>query len=132
MVSKPKFTVAEVLAAIPGSRGIKAQVARKLGCDWDTVNNYCHRHPTIAQAMKHEGQLLVDDAEAQLALLVSAGDWRAVKFTLQTRGRDRGYVMRTELDMTPRQIAEELAAELGIDLETVLARADAAARRLVP
>ena len=86
-----KFKVAEVIAAMHNTRGIKSVIARNLGCARDTVDNYINRHATVRVAWEQERELIIDSAESQLVLKVNAGEWPAVKHVLTTLGKSRGY-----------------------------------------
>lgn len=119
-----KFTLDQILEAIKGTRGIKSAVARNLGCEWPTVNNYAKRYATVREALETERETLIDTAELQLVKLVNSGDWDAVKYTLKTIGRKRGYVERTELtgeDGTPlipiREVIVKLPSEDSVRLQ---------------
>lgn len=96
MAQSERYTVAQLIEAARGSRGIKARVARRLGCHWETVDNYAKRYPSFAAALEIERQQLVDEAEIGLAERVQAGDWQAITYTLSTLGRDRGYGQRID------------------------------------
>ena len=91
MVSKPRYTPKQVADALRKSRGIKAAAARLLGCERDTVENYCKRHPSVQAVCDEARQILVDVAEGKLVQQVDAGNERAVFFVLTTLGKDRGY-----------------------------------------
>ena len=97
MARLDKFTVEQMVAAIHGSKGIKTVVAQRLGCDWDTVTNYCKRYVTVAKALQMEREALVDLAEGKLTQAVSDGEWPAISFVLRTLGKERGWVERQEV-----------------------------------
>lgn len=90
-MAQQRYNVGQMIEAARGSRGVKARIARKLGCDWETVDNYAKRYPSFAAALDAERQQLVDQAEHGLVEKLDAGDWQAITFTLSTLGRDRGY-----------------------------------------
>lgn len=81
-------TVAEVLRR---SGGIKAHAARMLHCSRQAVDGYIKRHPEVRQAWLDARETMVDIAESKLHAAVDRGEWRAVRYTLSTLGRDRGY-----------------------------------------
>ena len=86
-----KYKVAEVIAAMAHTRGIKSVIARNLGCNRDTIDNYINRHPTVRAAWEQERELIIDNAETQLVLKVNAGEWPAIRHVLITLGKSRGY-----------------------------------------
>jgi len=96
-VAKQQYKAAEVIDALKRARGIKAVAAKILGCDRRTVERYCNRYVTVERACKDAREMLIDIAEGKLASHVDKGDWPAVKWTLATIGKQRGYVERQEV-----------------------------------
>lgn len=94
----PKFTTKEFIEALKGTGGIKAQIAKKLGCNWDTINNYIKKYKAIKVAYDNEVQIIGDLAETKLIESIRSGDNDMIKFYLRTRCKDRGYVERQEND----------------------------------
>lgn len=90
-MSEQRYTAEQVIEAIKKARGIKAVVARSLGCDRSTVNNYIERYPTVKRAYEEQREVIIDIAEGQLIKKVDSGEWDAVKYVLSTLGKDRGY-----------------------------------------
>ncbi len=97
-----KYTVAQVIAALRETKGMKGPAARRLGCTWNTVNNYSKRHPTVAAVIAEERESMTDTAELSLARAVTNGEGWAVCFYLKTQGKGRGYVERQDLDITTK------------------------------
>ena len=89
-----RYTPDQVAGALRQARGVKRAAARILGCNPATVSNYIARHPEVRAAFEEARALLVDDAESQLVAAVHAGEWPAVRYTLSTLGKDRGYTTR--------------------------------------
>lgn len=94
--SRQRFTAAQLADALRKARGIKAAAARSLGCDRETVVNYCKRYPSVAAVCDEQREVLVDIAEGKLTQEVDQGTEWAVKMVLTTLGKDRGYVTRQE------------------------------------
>lgn len=109
--SKPRFTAKEVCKAVKGSGGIKNQVARKLGVNRHTIDNYQRKYASVRRALEQERQNTIDVAEAlvvtniflarkeqtELERLVDTGD---AKWYLARIGKDRGYTERKEADVS--------------------------------
>ncbi|MFQ5760194.1 MAG: hypothetical protein ACE5HM_04375 [Acidiferrobacterales bacterium] len=93
---RDKFSAQEVIDAFADSRGIKAAAARKLGCDWTTVDRYCKKYPTVEAARRHEQQELIDEAEANLVAKMRGGDNWAINKVLSL-DPERGWVDKQEL-----------------------------------
>jgi len=92
-----RFTKTAVRIALEDARGIKSDAARKLGVSRQTLDNYMVRYPELKEVMDKARDSLVDAAESKLSMLVEAGEIRAVLFTLETLGKNRGYSKRTEV-----------------------------------
>ena len=110
MAGKEAYTVAQVIDALRATKGMKGPAARKLGCTWNTVDNYAKRHPTIAAAIAEEREMMLDIGELSLARAVQNGEAWAVCFLLKTQGKSRGYVERQEItggDGGPVEVATE-------------------------
>ena len=91
MANKDRYTVAQVINAAEGTRGIMTLIAGKLGCHRSTIANYAQRYGSVAEAIHQERETLVDIAEGQLAAAVRAAEPWAVLFTLRTLGKARGF-----------------------------------------
>jgi hypothetical protein len=102
MGRRERFTAQQVIDAIKDTGGIKAEAARRLGCDWRTVDRYIKNYATVRQAYEQECETVLDLAESimlknlQLArkqqdeqnTIVDTGD---AKWVLSMKGRKRGY-----------------------------------------
>jgi hypothetical protein len=72
-------------------------------CTSQTVRNYMARHPQLRQAVEEAIEDNIDKAEARLLTAIGEGtDW-AVKFYLETKGKNRGYTRRQEIAGVPAQ-----------------------------
>ncbi len=93
------FTKEQVLGAIKGSMGIVSKIAHALGgCDWHTAQRYVQRWAETRAAYADESERALDLSESMLLKAVNAGDGPMIRFHLATKGKNRGYVERTELD----------------------------------
>lgn len=77
--------------AIMHGRGIMNNIAEQLGTTTPTLYQYIKKYPWINDLRQQARERFVDVAENQLAEKVEAGEDWAVKFTLTTLGRNRGY-----------------------------------------
>jgi hypothetical protein len=85
-----------VIAALRETKGMVYLAAKRLGCDPDTVKNYCKRYPTVQAAKDAERGEMVDTAELKLWASIQNGEAWGISLALKTIGKDRGYVERTE------------------------------------
>lgn len=91
------LTKAQTLAAIAGSSGIIANVCRRAKvtrvCAIAAIERYA---PETTKAMNDARNAFIDMAEQQLTKQVKKSEQWAVKFTLATLGKKRGYTERVE------------------------------------
>jgi len=97
MGASDHFKATQFIEAIPGTGGIKSAIARKVGCDWHTVDKYVKTYPTVKQAYDDECEGVLDLAEVKLIEQVKNGEQWAVKYMLSTKGKNRGFTERTEI-----------------------------------
>lgn len=101
------YSVDEIIKAIRGSGGVKATIAKRLGCHWHTVDNYLERYATARQAYEDECRTTDDFAESviifniKLALkeqetLKKPVDSSDAKWWLERRRKDR-FSIRQEI-----------------------------------
>lgn len=64
--------------------------------------------PEFAEAIKDLDESLLDFAESKLMEKVQDGDLTAIIFTLKTKGKDRGYVERSEQNVTMNPFIEAM------------------------
>jgi len=92
-------TKTKMIEAIKKNAGIIANIAMALG--WrlsrDKVYRYIKKYH-LENELENARQLLVDKAESNIVQAVSDGDLETSKFVLKTRGKDRGYTERAEIE----------------------------------
>jgi hypothetical protein len=92
---KPKgavyYSLKAILAALKATGGGVYLAAEKLGCDPDTIYRRAKTQPAIRKAIRQARGRLLDTAEGRLKQAVERGEEWAVKLTLKTLGKKRGY-----------------------------------------
>ncbi len=81
----------ELLEAIQGSYGIISTIAKRLHCNWHTVNNTIKLYPECMQALADENETVLDFTESKAIERIKDGDGAMIRFLLATKGRKRGY-----------------------------------------
>lgn len=71
--------------------------ARQLGCSPNTVKARLEKSERLRRVRDSEHELFLDTAELKLMQRVQEGDLGAIKYTLSTQGKERGYVERSEI-----------------------------------
>jgi hypothetical protein len=95
---KSRLKYRAVKQAIRESKGIYSEVARRLGCDWHTVDDFIKHHPKLARLVINERETLVDVAEKKLSEKVEAGDNWAIGRVLDGPGKRRDWSVRKEIE----------------------------------
>jgi hypothetical protein len=81
---------------------IAADISRRTFYTWKENDQ------KFREAIEDVDEALLDFAESQLLRKVNDGDLTAIIFTLKTKGRNRGYVERTETNMTINPFIEAM------------------------
>lgn len=89
--SKPQYTREQYIEAIRKSTGNLSVAAKLLGCSRQTVYNAVARWKTVAAVVSQQREKVVDLAEQKLIEKLKASEWPAIKYTLSTLGKARGY-----------------------------------------
>jgi hypothetical protein len=100
MANKHRYTPKEVANAIKQSKGMLYLTAKRLGCSYQTVLNYCTRYKIVEEARKSQRGEMVDLAETRLLQSIENGEAWGIAFCLKTLGKDRGYVEQQKLALT--------------------------------
>jgi Bacterial regulatory protein, Fis family len=93
-----EFTDQEVIEALEKAKGIVSIAAEHLGCSRQAVYERMNKSKEIMAAHRHVDESVTDFAETKLMQKISQGDMRAILFRLETKGKNRGYVKRQEID----------------------------------
>lgn len=94
----------EVKAALRKSKGIVSVAAKNLGISDTALYRRIQRNKSLQNVKWEAREGVVDMAEAKLFKLINGDDFRAIKYTLSTLGKSRGYVERVESqDLTPQK-----------------------------
>lgn len=92
------YNVQQFIDAIPGSGGIISVIARRVGCSWGTARTYVTKYPTVKAVYDDEVESIIDTAESVVIESMREGDVSTAKWYLVTKGKDRGYTERHEID----------------------------------
>ena len=92
-----RYTSDQIEEALRASAGIRSVAARKLGCSPTTVGKYIERYKKLRSVIAEVVDETLDLAEGQMLKAIGDGNMTAIIFYLKTKGKNRGYVERTEL-----------------------------------
>lgn len=85
------FTKKKVLKAIENSNANVTKIAKALGCDWHTADNYIHKWPETIGAFNDELEKINDIAESQAITLIKQNDAGMIKWWLSKKAKNRGF-----------------------------------------
>jgi hypothetical protein len=122
-MGKQRYTAAEVSTALRECKGMVSIAAQRLGCDQDTVLNYCRRYASVEAVKREARNEVLDEAELRLWQAIRRDEPWAISFCLKTLGRARGYGERLDLHIQIAAVAAKVAQELGLSPEAILAEA---------
>lgn len=95
----PTLEEVGVAAALAEYGGNMAAVARRFHVARSAVHAFVHAHPTLLQVMTDQLEGRLDNAESALDRALIKGEAWAVCFFLKTRGKSRGYIEKSQLDI---------------------------------
>lgn len=93
-------TEAEILEALRKTQGNISAAARALKLDRRCVYDRIQKSEKLQQAMNDERENLIDEAENALLKAIRRGEGWAVTLALKTQGKKRGYVEKTEQEIS--------------------------------
>ncbi len=97
--ASPKLTerdIPRVIAMLRNTGGIKTVAAEKLNVGRTTLYAFLEKHPEIQEADSEIADELLDVAEGQVVIALRSGDMQTVRWYLELKGKERGYVRRVE------------------------------------
>lgn len=102
MAGKPKYTQKQIEAALVNMSGNVSAAARSLGFQRHHLHAIIAKSEKLQQVVHDARQSMCDNAESALNRAVINGEAWAVCFTLKTQAKDRGYVERTQQEISGR------------------------------
>ncbi len=88
----------ELLTAIQNNEGSVVEIATKFGITPRGLRKRIQENPDLKEAQLEARERLVDIAQSKLGDAVRRGDAWAVKFTLETWGKSRGFTKQIQVD----------------------------------
>jgi hypothetical protein len=89
-----------MLQALENSLGVVTVACKKTDTPRSTYYKWLKEDEEFAQAVKEIENVALDFAESQLHTQIKDGSTSATIFYLKTKGKKRGYIERSELDLT--------------------------------
>lgn len=76
-----------------------------------TIADWRKEDPEFDAACNEACELFLDEAESRLYAAVRRGNFKAIKFYLETKGRARGYDAHQEIDLTATVVRPRVVFE---------------------
>ena len=94
-----KINITKFRNALPNSMGCITTIAKTCQVSRLTIYTLLEKFPHLKKELEDEVSRITDLVEKNLKLLALKSDMKAIKFYLETKGRDRGYVRKQEIDL---------------------------------
>lgn len=95
-----KLNNKDIIDALRKTNGNLTLAGQLLGCTREAIRIRVNRFPEIKQVLDESRESVIDVAESALQRAVLNGEGWAIAFTLKTIGKRRGYVEKTEQEIT--------------------------------
>ena len=102
MARTPRYKQSKIEETLIAVSGNVSAAARSLGMQRHRLHKTISRSERLQQVVHDARQSMCDNAESALNRAVINGEAWAVCFTLKTQAKDRGYVERTQQEITGR------------------------------
>jgi hypothetical protein len=89
-----------LLQALVNSLGVVTVACRAIDIPRSTYYKWLNEDDAFAKEVKDINNIALDYAESQLHKQIGDGNTSATIFYLKTKGKQRGYIERSELDLT--------------------------------
>ena len=89
----------DMLEALRKSLGIVSTACKSVGIERCTHYNWLKADQNYASAVSELDNVVLDFAESQLHKKISEGETTAIIFLLKCKGKRRGYVEKTEVEL---------------------------------
>ena len=89
----------QFLTELESTMGIVSQASKRCGIDRTTPYRWCREDETFRDSVDEIQNVVLDFAESKLYELVDEKHPTAIIFLLKTKGRNRGYIERHEMDI---------------------------------
>lgn len=88
-MGKHLYTAQQFINAMPGSGGIIATIAKRVGCDWHTAKKYITEYATVKIAYEAECETIDDMAESTIIKSIQDGNTQDAKWWLARKRREK-------------------------------------------
>lgn len=102
---------AAFLQAFEKNLGIVSTTCRSIGISRETFYDWKRKDEKFREAAEAVNEVAIDFVEGKLYGRINEGSDAAIIFYMKTRGRERGYVEKQEIEVTERKPLSWFATE---------------------
>ena len=95
-----KVTNAKLEELIIQHKGFVTQICKAAGISRQTFYNRLERYPKLQDKLDSSRDEIVDFAESKLLELIREKHYPSIRFYLETQGKNKGYVIRQEVEQS--------------------------------
>lgn len=96
-MTKSDILKGNLLEALEKSLGVVTTACKTAGCSRETFYKYCRDDEEFKSKVDDIANVTLDFAESQLHKQIMDGNTSATIFYLKTKGKNRGYIERSEV-----------------------------------
>jgi hypothetical protein len=96
-MTKSDILKESLLEALEKSLGVATSACKSVGCSRETFYRYCKEDEEFKKNVEDISNIALDFAESQLHKQIMDGNTTATIFYLKTKGKNRGYIERSEI-----------------------------------
>ncbi len=99
-MTKTDILKKSLIESLEKSLGVVTTACKSSGCSRETFYKYVREDEDFKKAVDDIEGIALDFAESKLHKQIDEGNTAATIFFLKTKGKKRGYIERTETDIT--------------------------------
>ncbi len=96
-MTKTDILKANLLESLEKALGVVTTACKTAGCSRETFYKYCREDEEFKTKVEDVSNITLDFAESQLHKQIMDGNTTATIFYLKTKGKNRGYIERSEI-----------------------------------
>lgn len=120
MTTKSNILKSNLIEALERSLGVVTTACKIVDCNRSTFYKYYNNDPEFKSKVDELQNMTLDFVESQLHEQIKDGNTTATIFYLKTKGKNRGYIERREVEMTANVSTTKLSPEAKKKIDDIL------------
>lgn len=120
MTTKSNILKSNLIEALERSLGVVTTACKIVDCNRSTFYKYYNNDPEFKSKVDELQNMTLDFVESQLHKQIKDGNTTATIFYLKTKGKNRGYIERREVEMTANVSTTKLSPEAKKKIDDIL------------